>query len=525
MYAQYNLGNPWFCNTMPFGPSMGGGFGNFGMTQQMLGCPFGMPPGFGMQNQMQQMIMMMQTMMMFQQMQMQMGGGMGPGNFYPPMPQPFGPMCPNTGFPPFPPQPYFQGPQPGFGGPQPGFGGPQPGFGGPQPGFGGPPPFQPGFNPPPFPGFHPAPPPPPKPNVVAPPPPRPQPKPLTAEQWQTSLKGNKTALTAYNAMTPEQRATVDRLGMRHPAETGGADPNFLKIMGNGRLTNRDRQGQTTLQHLDQLDRQKVPSQVDKPTAYRELVANLAEPGIISQRDRGTCAPTSVEYQHSKNQPSDYARVVTGLLSEKGEVRMNNGDTLVRNASGLGHDNSGRTSVDRIYQSSMMEYGNGDKLTYNNATDQHIKADGTVSHEGMFSGEKQRSLHAVTGQAQEITGYDNNKTGIFGIKRFTLERDMQHELREGRNPSVSMVWDTNPGARDRNHALTVDRIDGDYVYLRNPWGVTEDGKGNGPPREVVPGQTGQVRMRKDDFYARLNEVTERQDDRSFVGRWYDRITGN
>ncbi|MBS2036998.1 hypothetical protein JST97_18555 [bacterium] len=518
MYAQYNLGNPSFCAPTPFGPGMGPGFGDCGLTQQMLGSPYGLPPGWGgMQGQLQQMMMMMQTMMAFQQMQM---GCQGPGNFYPPMPQPFGPMCPNTGFPPFPPQPYF--PQPNFG--------PQPNFNqGPQPYYGPGPNFNPGpnFGPPPFPGFDPKPQPPvPTPKPAAPKPPlHPTPPPaLTAQQWQTQLHGNKQAMTAYNALTPEQRASVDRLGMHHPAQAGQADANFLKILGNGRLMNKDKQGQTTLQHLEQLDRQRVPSQVDKPTAYRELVANIAEPGNTNQRDRGTCAPTSVEYLHAKNQPSDYARTVTGLLSEKGEVRMNNGDILRRNASGLGPDDSGRTSVDRIYQSSMMDYADGDKLTYNNATDQHVDAHGNNHHSGMFSEEKRRSLDAITGQKNDVRGYDDNKTGIFGIRRFTLERDMMHELHEGRNPSVSMVWDKNPGARDANHALTVERIDGDYIYLRNPWGNDEKGGTNGPPREVVDPKTGVVRMKKDDFYSRLNEVTEQHDERGLVSRWWDRVRG-
>ncbi|MBN9416356.1 MAG: hypothetical protein J0I12_13010 [Candidatus Eremiobacteraeota bacterium] len=522
MYAQYNLGNPSFCAPTPFSPGFNQGYGNFGMTQQMLGSPYGMPQGWGgMQNQMQQMMMMMQTMMMFQQMQMQMqGGGMGPGNFYPPMPQPYGPIPPNHGFPPFPPQPYNNQPynnQPYNNQPynnNPYGNGPQP-FPGPRPQ-----PF-PAPAPPPWNGPKPTPQPAPAPKPV----PKPAPKPLNAQQWRTSLNGNPGALKAYNAMTPEQRATVDRLGMNHPAEAGGADANFLKIMGNGRLTNRDRQGQTTLQHLDQLDRQKVPKEVDKPTAYRELVANIAEPGNTNQRGRGTCAPTSVEYVHVKNQPSDYARVVTGLLSEKGEVRMNNGETMKRNASGLGPDNSGRTSVDRIYQSSMMDYADGDKMTYNNQTDQHVGADGKNSHQGMYLNEEAKALNAVTGERQTSRGVDPNNTGFMGIRRFTTDRDLRHELSEGRNPIVCMTWDQSPGARDKDHALTITKMDGDYVYLRNPWGNDEKGGTNGPPREVVDPNTGLVRMKKDDFYARLTGINQREDDRSFAGRWWDRITGS
>ncbi len=524
MYAQYNLSNPSFCNNMPFGPSFGGG-ANFAMTQQMLGSPYGMPPGFcGMQNQMQNMMMMLQTMMAFQQMQM--GGGMGPQNFYPPMPMPFGNNCPCTNFPPFPPQPYcpqpYYGPppQPYYGPPpQPFNNGPQP-F--PQPGpFPQPSPFpKPAPFPQPFPPFNNGPTPP-----ITPPVPKPAPKPLTSAQWQTSINGNPAASQSYKALTPEQRAQVDRLGMAHPAAAGGADPNFLKILGNGRLMNKDRQGATTLQHLDQFDRQKVAPGLDKAEGYRELVGNIAEPGNTNQRARGTCAPTTVEFVHAKNQPSDYARTVTGLFSEKGEVRMNNGDTLKRNASGLPADNSGRTSVDRLYQSSMMDYADGDKITYDNQKDQHLKADGTKSHSGMFLNEVNRSMAAVTGENASTKGYDPNRPGIFGIRRFALDRDLQHELKEGRNPSVAMVWDKNPGARDASHALAVTKMDGDYVYLRNPWGNDEKGGSNGPPREVVDPNTGLVRMKKDDFYAHLQGVTSKEDDRNLAGRWWDRITGS
>ena len=134
------------------------------------------------------------------------------------------------------------------------------------------------------------------------------------------------------------------------------------------------------------------------------------------------------------------------------------------------------------------------------------------------------MTALTGARPDTPGSDTKNNGILGIKRLNMASDMMHELKEGRNPHVRMLWDKNPGARDANHALSVDRIDGDYVYLRNPWGNDEKGGGNGPPREVVDPKTGLVRMKKDDFYSRLNEVTERKDDRGLVTKWWDRVTG-
>ena len=135
------------------------------------------------------------------------------------------------------------------------------------------------------------------------------------------------------------------------------------------------------------------------------------------------------------------------------------------------------------------------------------------------------MAAVTGENASTKGYDPNRPGIFGVRRFALDRDLQHELKEGRNPSVAMVWDKNPGARDASHALAVTKMDGDYVYLRNPWGNDEKGGSNGPPREVVDPNTGLVRMKKDDFYAHLQGVTSKEDDRNLAGRWWDRITGS
>lgn len=355
------------------------------------------------------------------------------------------------------------------------------------------------------------------------------PRPLTSEQWQTALRGNARANQAYQRMTPEQRAQVDRLAMNNPSQNGQANPDVMALLSNGTMAARDRQGQTTLQHLTTFSNQRTAQGLNREQGLRELMHTLADPGTIAQRNRGTCSPTSIEYSHARRQPADFARTMTGLFSESGQVRLANGETMTRNASGVAADDSNRSSIDRVYQSTMMDFGNG-TADYNNATDTHSVRRGVrptasgsyTSGSGLADVDAARARSAVFGEAHTATGLSTNG-GISGIRRFTTDRDLQRELREGRQPQISMSWNPNPNAQHSSHAVVIERMDDNYVYLRNPWGNGDTGGNDGPPRTVVDAQRGIVRMTKDDFYARIQGTVTRQDDRSFVGRWYDRIT--
>ncbi|MEW6280753.1 MAG: hypothetical protein AB1758_19210 [Candidatus Eremiobacterota bacterium] len=499
----------------------------FGMQagqSMVLGNPsFGGPPMFGMQPQMMnpgaQAFMMAQLLQAW--MQSGQGQGIMPGGCYGPYQPPQHQYCPHCGLP----RTYYDLPMPFPGGggmpfPMPGGGQPYP-FPQPQP-FPYPQP-QPGPFPQPWYGPRPQPQPQPQPlpkPVVNPnqgPPPRPAA--LSQNAWMQGLKQNPKAYQAYQNLTPEQRKQVDTLGTQYGTRDGKVDPNFVKLLNTGRLTAKDKEGHTTLDHLNTVHTQKLAPGLDRYESFTDLTRTLADPGTTRQNNRGTCSPTTIEFLHARQQPADFARVSAGLLSEKGQVKLQNGDTITRNQSGLARDDSGRSSVDRIYQSSMMEYGNGNE-TYDNVKDTNITPSGREIGSGLARGKSQEVMNAVLGEEYRVNDWNGSRFDD-GRGKWRFEQDLKADLDSGKRPWVSMNWDPNPNARDANHALSIEKIDGEYVYLRNPWGADEKGGNNGPTREVMD-KNGLVRMKKDDFYEHLNGTIEYQGNDGFFTRNWNRL---
>lgn len=353
-------------------------------------------------------------------------------------------------------------------------------------------------------------------------------RPLTPEAWRRALDGDPALKQAYERLTPEQRQMLDRLAAAHPNPDGTPNADLLTCLRRGTLSARDRQGRTTLEHLNTLEGQRVQAPLEKGTIFRELVGELAEPGRNAQRTRGTCVATSIQYIHATEHPADFARVMVGLVKEgDGDVEMapprggGPAPVMRRNASGLPPDNSGRSSIDRIYQSSMMDFCNGVDTYDNNAGPNNVGQSTTPegnTYGGIWDRQGKLGLSAITGES-----YDDREQWPLRSDRGArtdFESDLRRELQAGRRVMVSMTWSSNPNDRDANHELVIVGVDEQYVYLRNPWGDGDQG-GNDPPRERMrdrPG--GVVRMRKEDFYARINGTVSQHDERGGLRRWFD-----
>jgi len=132
----------------------------------------------------------------------------------------------------------------------------------------------------------------------------------------------------------------------------------------------------------------------------ELIRNVVHPGRITQGLKGTCAATCVEIYVAERDPAEYARLIAGLVSPGGRVKMRNGDDLERDEDVLEPDEHEfrRSPVSRIFQVSCMEYAYPD-LDYRNAEDgqfEGVENTGTGLSLGAFG----RLLEGITGQHWE-----------------------------------------------------------------------------------------------------------------------------
>jgi len=339
-------------------------------------------------------------------------------------------------------------------------------------------------------------------------------KEVTSEEKQKDIKkiidNNQKAKKAFEEMSQEDKKsflTLVETTYRPGVSIMGSkiepqvDVNLIKLLEEGKLKDKDKDGQSLLHILIKLQRQEFAPGLDGKQIFRETVENLANPDKIRQNNKGTCTVTTVEYIHAKNHPAEYARIIAGLTGKSGEVELRNGDTLRRDGGIIADDGSGRTAVDRIYQASMMEYANGE-ADYVNATDQSYS--GTASHPGLYAEEYRQALDGVMPFKTTVIPFSNSPTD-----REKLEKDMEKALGDGHMVPVILRF----GGSDKWHALAVEKIDGEYVYLRNPWGDGDagsalDGPGSTlPEREAVPPEGtgpsgGHIKMKKDVFYSNL-----------------------
>lgn len=336
-------------------------------------------------------------------------------------------------------------------------------------------------------------PPAPKPTpVIGPTPPAPKPEPTPATPKPEPTAGptppapKPDPLQGGGGGEPDRAAKLDRI--RGLLDTKGQEA-FAKL--GPKLDEKDlKTGKTTLDHMVELaekgvDNQLLRNGITKGNILSELAQELADPGIIHQSNRGTCAATTVQYYMATNHPAEYARVVAGLMNG-GQVEMASGKTFLRDQDAVAADSSTRNNIDRMFQTSATDRSElGD---YRNDSDTHV------------TGARGMSQEDVTNLMNDLTsGKDGQFQTITGNGQDVLDRIARSTAR-GVEVPVGMKWAVS--GRDAGHELLVTKIENGQVHLRNPWGQIERGQAyNGPQRQVLNGK-GDIVMSLQEFQRNL-----------------------
>ena len=327
-----------------------------------------------------------------------------------------------------------------------------------------------------------------------------------------AIKKDPAAYTAFGRLSPEDQRLFLQLCNQVPASrgggmlggitaqlTGGISPDLLKLLKSGKLTQKDSKGNTLLQNLAGLAGQTMGPRLDKGQVLYELVRQLADPGRIRQGNRNTCGPATLEHLQASTDPAEYARIVAGLTSEKGEVELRGGETLKRDRGSLAPDDSRRSNISRLYQSAMMELANGEN-EYDNRTDVSTR-ENDETYTGLYQDEMERALDQTLGDK-------------FDFHRTTGAQDTEAKIRKALSQGgfVPVLMNWSPDTREwGGHYLVVTGMTENSVILRNPWGSGDVGQ-NGPERELLDHQ-GTVEMSKSDFLARVSYIALPKEDDS------------
>lgn len=256
----------------------------------------------------------------------------------------------------------------------------------------------------------------------------------------------------------------------------------------GKATNAE--GDTTMTALAKLAKAPMHGDLMPDRVLSEALNEIHRPDAINQQNRGSCTMASVQIKLAKENPAEFLRLVQGLASPAGEVKLANGDAIVRESGTERPDNSNRTAPARLFQAAMMEYGNGD-LDYDNTTEnqeylakyrereglapdaevdpQDLHSDGSGGMSDAAVGSVVRAIAGGRAQVRIAYGYDGAPPDV----RPVME-NLRNGLAKGLTVPVGLDW----GGRDADgrvhggHEVLVTRIAQGRVHYHNPWGQQE-----------------------------------------------------
>ncbi len=134
------------------------------------------------------------------------------------------------------------------------------------------------------------------------------------------------------------------------------------------LAEQGKLSESTLENLHSLTDKPRAGGLDGAQLTRETIAILSQPDSnIWQSDRFTCGATNLQRQWA-DQPESFTRIVSNLTGLEGKTILAGGCVLQRAEGSAQDDGSGRSSVDRVLQSSIMASAGAGRGIYNVETD-------------------------------------------------------------------------------------------------------------------------------------------------------------
>ena len=232
-------------------------------------------------------------------------------------------------------------------------------------------------------------------------------------------------------------------------------------------------GKTLLENLAFLSEQKFAPGVSRESLVSDLIQEVQNPVVINQKDKNTCVATSSVMDLALHNPSEMVRLVAGLASPEGTVKMAGGSTLSREGKWtetLGN----RTQSVHLLAEALMEYGNG-VLDYDELKDKH-GAFGLDLYEGLF-------LFGANRILEQLHDRDYDAVMVHRWNSGSVMKRMADATADGKRVPVGLAWG------DGGHQIVVEKIKDGQVYFLNPHGN----------RERLPEDTFEARMRSAHFY--------------------------
>lgn len=244
---------------------------------------------------------------------------------------------------------------------------------------------------------------------------------------------------------------------------------------------------TTKRHPDLI----LQGGIESDLVVRQALRHVDNPLRVQQgAGRGTCGAGVIEYLLLRRDASEFVRIVDGITGFSGETKLKSGRTLKLPRTAIERDDTGRTDVDRLFQSTIMNHATLMSwiFDYDNPKDDE-------TFWASVKGNSQMPIWGFTSMYEDILGESRTSVSRASRSSEDLTADTLAAVTRGDRVPVILEFSSY-------HWLNVEWVtrasDGRVTswILRNPWGW-DDGSGH-PKREPLQEGGGRVRMTPADF---------------------------
>ena len=223
----------------------------------------------------------------------------------------------------------------------------------------------------------------------------------------------------------------------------------------------------------------------------ETIDMIANPGMTIRQGwgKGTCGACTMQYLFVLKEPEKALKILEGLTSKQGKATLENGSEFVLPRNSIPGDNSGRTHVDRLFQSAIMNDASlfSWLASYDNPSD-----DGGFW--AVIGGDSAISLSGFADLYSRLKGSEYTSVSCYMYGESDVGEKIQQAIKNGEEVPVLSTFGWNKvlgiiipiiSSVPNLHWLTVKNIKYDTdgkpvnVILRNP--QVEDTGGSNPNR--------------------------------------------
>ncbi|MCL5037702.1 MAG: hypothetical protein M1269_11395 [Chloroflexi bacterium] len=288
---------------------------------------------------------------------------------------------------------------------------------------------------------------------------------------------------SFKNLSAGQKDRLLKLYESHPSDEN------LRLMENMAEDGRLNEGVISgLEKIDSTDL-KLAEGIDRDALFNNALADVSDPTVISQEQKGTCAATSVQIALAAKNPGRYLETLSLLASESGDASSIAPGLVRTDESPISDTGDSRSLTTKIMAPAFMEYANGTDLTYKNSDNYNYDADGNKDHNGLYQSETTRLYNGVMNEDKAETIYVNDSNRDEQYKKVT------GAVADGKPVPVGLTWyktkERTQSEIDRikkdtgiediaerksgGHEVLLERIEKDpsdgksYAYIINPWG--------------------------------------------------------